>query len=220
MSYIYAGTDYRTEHEAQIDQIHAWITPTGSTVEALTTYWDDAEHITSELERDHREGNWTIPGLGAGCDRSDIEDVLEEWEAWARGHAIREIRDELDLDQADFAKMLRLGAQTRVSEYENHRVTPSKQTVMLAAMLAGAEQDTFGEMLIHSTINQLESYWSSDREEWGLLGPVEVADDEVVRFAETRYASGEYQLERRSEDGIWYVALPERFSLEDVPRNI
>jgi hypothetical protein len=138
MSYIYASTDYRNEHEAQMDQIHEWMTATGSTptVEALTTYWDDPEHLTDEIERDHRAGDWTIPGLDDDCDRSDIVDLLGDWEEWARGHAIWEIRDDLLMDQEDFAQLLRLGAQTRVSEYENHRVTPSKQTVLLAAMMA------------------------------------------------------------------------------------
>jgi len=138
MSYIYGSTSYRNKHGAQIDQIHEWVTATGSTptVEALTMYWDDASHLVDELERDHRNGDWTIPGLAQDCDRSDIEDLLGEWEEWARGHAIWEIRDNMDMDQEGFAAMLRLSGQSRVSEYENHRVTPSKQTVMLASMMA------------------------------------------------------------------------------------
>lgn len=215
MSYEHAGTSYRNEHEAQIDQIHEWVTATGDTptTEALAAYWDDPEGITDELERDHRAGDWTIPGLDDGCERSDIVDLLEDWEEWARGHAIREIRDELGITQAEMADMLRLSGKQRIYEYEKGIETPSKQVVMLAEWRREPHAVT-------CTIEQLENYWACDRDEWGLLGPADVAGSEIVRLVETEAGSGEYTLERQDADGTWYMAQQERLGAGDVPGEV
>lgn len=67
---------------------------------------------------------------------------------------------------------------------------------------------------ITTTVSDLEKAWGSTREEWGLMGSVEIADDEEIRFAE-REDEG-YVLERY-EDGEWYVASDERFEASDLP---
>lgn len=137
MSYEYAGSLFDTKHDAQMDCVHDWMTSLGSTptVEALTTYWDDTEHMADELGRDHVSGDWRICYLDEDCDRSDVADLLEDWEEWARGYAIWQARDDLDMTQSEFADALYLSSQQLVSDYENHTRTPNKRIVVLAGMM-------------------------------------------------------------------------------------
>ena len=71
--------------------------------------------------------------------------------------------------------------------------------------------------VIYTTIGELEAHWGHSRDEWGLLGPSDAEDEEIVRF---QYDPEEekYQLERYyGESDIWDVSLDEFFNLSDVP---
>lgn len=136
MSYEYAAMSFDTKHGAQIMCVSDWATATGSEDMAATLaqYWDASESMVDELYHDHTSGDWPIVYLADDCDRSDVADLLEDWESWARGHAIWEARNELNVNQTEFADMLRFGegGQSRISEYENRHALPSKQVLMLA----------------------------------------------------------------------------------------
>lgn len=138
MSTEYAGSLFDTEHEAQTACVHDWLTAYGDTptVQALRGYWGDPEALAYELRDDMDRGGWVIPG--EVDPDGGIEDLLEDWEKWARADRLREIRvDELGMGQEDFARMLSIaGGQQAISKYERGVIVPSRQTVMLAEMMA------------------------------------------------------------------------------------
>lgn len=134
MSYEYAGSLFDSNHEDQMQCVNDWMTSHGreSTYHALCAYWDEGDYLAGVMHDDHASGGWEIVGLAQGCDASDIADLLEKWEEWARRHAMWEIRDDLVMSQGEFAELLRLSGQERISEYERGVRVPSKQVVMLA----------------------------------------------------------------------------------------
>ena len=76
-------------------------------------------------------------------------------------------------------------------------------------------------MMIHTatfSMAYLEDTWGADRDDWGLLGPLEHGKDDELRFALGELG---WMLERRSDQhGVWYEALQSPFTADDIPESV
>lgn len=77
------------------------------------------------------------------------------------------------------------------------------------------KQDSTDEMIL-LTVGDLESFWGTSHEEWGLLGPVDVSQDEQVMLRRPLGSGEGWNLQRKDGES-WYTALDEQLADHDTP---